>query len=289
MAFVTTLNANSTEIVYQLIDWHIVQNGKNPKAIMSQLPKKPEDQESYIQVGPFWLKKAQVLKESVPTQDYVLTESVKSKIIDLARAVTTAKWPVLIQGPTSSRKTSIVAYIARLTVHPFVWINNHEHTDIQEYIGSYAPDPETGHLCFKEGALVRALRQGAWVVLDELNLAPSDVLEALNRLLDDNRELLIPDTQEVVKPHPDFMLFATQNPPGLYGGQKVLSRAFQNQFIELHFDDVPKDELEVILCQRCAIAPSHAKKIVQVFAELQRRQQRDKTRTHNTSLPASSI
>jgi midasin (ATPase involved in ribosome maturation) len=50
-------------------------------------------------------------------------------------------------------------------------------------------------------------------VFDELNLAPSEVLEALNRLLDDNRELYIPETQEVVKPHPRFMLFATQNPP----------------------------------------------------------------------------
>lgn len=79
--------------------------------------------------------------------------------------------------------------------------------------------------------------------MDELNLAPTDVLEALNRLLDDNRELFIPETQEIVKPHPDFMLFATQNPPGLYGGRKVLSRAFRNRFLELHFDDIPQDEL----------------------------------------------
>lgn len=33
------------------------------------------------------------------------------------------------------------------------------------------------------------------MVLDELNLAPSEVLEALNRLLDGNRELFIPETQ----------------------------------------------------------------------------------------------
>ncbi|KAI9623919.1 hypothetical protein KEM48_009297, partial [Puccinia striiformis f. sp. tritici PST-130] len=207
MAFVTTLDIKMARI-----------QGHTLAAT-----KKPDDEGTYIQ--------------------YVLTESVKSKIIDLARAVTTGRWPVLIQGPTSSGKTSIVAYIARLTGHPFVRINNHEHTDIQEYIGSYATDPETGR------------RMGCF---GRIKLAPSDVLEALNRLLDDNRELLIPETQEVVKPHPDFMLFATQNPP------------------ELHFDDVPKDELEIILCQRCAIAPSHANKIVNVFAELQRRRQTDK-------------
>ena len=52
--------------------------------------------------------------------------------------------------------------------------------------------------------------------------APSDVLEALNRLLDDNRELFVPELQCSIKPHPHFMLFATQNPPGIYGGRKVI-------------------------------------------------------------------
>lgn len=65
------------------------------------------------------------------------------------------------------------------------------------------------------------MRKGYWIILDELNLAPTDVLEALNRLLDDNRELFVAETQEVIKAHPRFMLFASQNPPGLYGGRKV--------------------------------------------------------------------
>lgn len=59
---------------------------------------------------------------------------------------------------------------------------------------------------------MEAVRNGYWVILDELNLAPSEVLEALNRLLDDNRELLIVETQQVVKAHPNFRIFATQNP-----------------------------------------------------------------------------
>lgn len=71
------------------------------------------------------------------------------------------------------------------------------------------------------GVLVEAMRKGHWIVLDELNLAPTDVLEALNRVLDDNRELFIPETQTTIKAHPSFRLFATQNPPGLYGGRKV--------------------------------------------------------------------
>ena len=105
-------------------------------------------------------------------------------------------------------------------------LNNHEHTDLQEYLGSYGPDPDTGKLVFHEGALIQAARAGHWILLDELNLAPSEVFEALNRLLDDNREIFIPETQEIVHPHPHFMLFATQNPPGLYGGRTSSRRLY---------------------------------------------------------------
>ena len=106
------------------------------------------------------------------------------------------------------------------------------------------------------GVLVEAVRKGHWIILDELNLAPSDVLEALNRLLDDNRELRIAETQEVVTPHPDFMLFATQNPAGgAYGGRKLLSRAFRNRFLEMDVESIPDAELEDILHRRTALAP----------------------------------
>jgi midasin len=118
---------------------------------------------------------------------------------------------------------------------------------------------------------VEAVRKGYWIVLDELNLAPSEVLEALNRLLDDNQELFIPETQETVVPHPNFLLFATQNPPGIYGGRKVLSRAFRNRFVELHVDDIPDDELTTILELRCKIPPSYCKCMISTLKELQLR------------------
>ena len=65
------------------------------------------------------------------------------------------------------------------------------------------------------------------------------------------------------------MLFATQNPPGLYGGRKPLSRAFRNRFIELKFDDIPTDELKEILQKRCQLAPTHAEKLVAIMGDLQ--------------------
>ncbi|KAM5539433.1 hypothetical protein V8D89_006885 [Ganoderma adspersum] len=271
MAFTMALDGPSAAAVTVLAQKHILAGVKNPRSLLAKEPSPPGDPAAFVKFGPFYLERGPLPED--PAEDYIMTPSVETKLVDLARIIAAKRFPVLIEGPTSSGKTSSIEYLAKRTGHRFVRINNHEHTDIQEYIGTYVSDPVTGKLVFKEGLLVRALRQGDWIVLDELNLAPTDVLEALNRLLDDNRELVIPETQEVVRPHPHFMLFATQNPPGLYAGRKVLSRAFRNRFLEVHFEDVPQAELETILCQRCRIAPSYGQRIVSVFRELQKRRQ----------------
>ena len=235
------------------------------------------DQKRFVRVAHFWIEQGpgevnHGQKDEVDqggNESFIVTPTVKVYLTDLARAAVARKYPVLLQGPTSSGKTSMVQYLAGLTGHTCVRINNHEHTDLQEYIGSYVTNSR-GQLVFSEGPLVQAVRRGHWIILDELNLAPSDVLEALNRLLDDNRELYVPELEEVIKPHPHFMLFATQNPPGLYGGRKVLSQAFRNRFLELNVDDIPGPELVDILVKRVhSLAPPFAECMVNVKTELE--------------------
>uniref|UniRef100_A0A0E0BB97 Midasin n=1 Tax=Oryza glumipatula TaxID=40148 RepID=A0A0E0BB97_9ORYZ len=259
MFFLTMLDAPSAKIINSLIV-SLLLDGRVP-------PR--------ISFADYFVEKPKLLNGSESDdflRSYVLTNSVTEHIVNLARAVYIKKYPVLLQGPTSSGKTSLVRFLAAQTGHEFVRINNHEHTDLQEYLGTYVTDSH-GKLQFQEGALVKAVREGHWIVLDELNLAPSDVLEALNRLLDDNRELFVPELQETIPAHPNFMLFATQNPPVLYGGRKILSRAFRNRFIEVHVDEIPEDELITILEQRCSIACSYATRMVQVMKDLQTHRQ----------------
>jgi midasin len=265
MSFLTFLNKASEDLVATLITKHMFPQKASVKAELNKPLQQPNDGRAYVRQGHYFLRQGpQPLQEE---SHYIITNFVKRNMNNLIRAASTRRYPVLIQGPTSSGKTSMIEYLAKRSGNTFVRINNHEHTDLQEYLGSYVSGAD-GKLSFQEGILVRALREGHWIVLDELNLAPTDVLEALNRLLDDNRELLIPETQEVVRPHEDFMLFATQNPAGLYGGRKVLSRAFRNRFLELHFDDIPVEELKEILHRRVQIPESWCGKIVQVYKEL---------------------
>lgn len=240
---------------------------KNVKSVLNQLIPEPQVfGQNYLLFEGHWIPQGKL--EIVIPEGYILTPTVKKNLRDIARIISLGRLPILLQGDTSVGKTSLITYIAKASGNYCVRINNHEHTDLQEYIGSYATD-SSGKLVFKEGVLVEAMRKGYWIILDELNLAPSDVLEALNRVLDDNRELFIPETQQVVRADPNFMLFATQNPPGLYGGRKMLSRAFRNRFVELHFDEIPKKELETILHQRCHVPPAYSKKMIAVMADLQ--------------------
>lgn len=267
ITFLQQLNDPSVIQVLKLIEQYIF-NINSLKQLDEYVIPKPQDTHSYVQVQGFWIQASSQSKEV--NENYIITKSVKKNMERLARIISLGqrRLPILIQGNTSVGKTSLIRYIAKLTGNKCYRINNHEHTDLQEYVGRYVLT-ENGELRFQEGLLVTAMKKGYWVILDELNLAPCELLEALNRVLDDNRELFIPETGEIVKAHSKFILFATQNPPHEYAGRKLLSRAFRNRFIELHFDEIPSNELEEILQHKCKMAPKHAKNIVTVMKELQ--------------------
>ncbi|CAJ1949588.1 unnamed protein product [Cylindrotheca closterium] len=282
LSFEGALDDSSTRVVRKALKPLLPQG--TSKSVLEHPGRRPGGkgkEEDYVLLKPFWVKVGpgesadwSEVSSSTGKARFILTQSVSTSLRRLSRAITAGPWPVLLEGPTSAGKTTLVEYIAARCGHKVVRINNHEHTDVQEYTGSFVAD-QNGSLSFRDGLLVRALRQGHWVILDELNLAPSEVLEALNRLLDDNRELYLAETNEVVTPHPDFRLFATQNPAGIYGGRKPLSRAFRNRFVEIHMGDIPSDEMMTILEKRCACPPSHAKRLVDIMVAL--RTQRSKS------------
>ncbi|GMH65392.1 hypothetical protein TrST_g10125 [Triparma strigata] len=271
LAFAGGLEDSSKVIVEKIIKECV--GGEIHKKELEQIPQKPNGGGDFVTVKPFWLPKGPLESvdwtESVSgVSKFVLTKTASTNLRCLSRSLAAGPWPILIEGPTSAGKTTLVEFLSAKTGHRCVRINNHEHTDVQEYTGCYVTNA-LGQLVFREGILVEALRKGWWIILDELNLAPSEVLEALNRLLDDNRELYISETQETVTPHPNFRLFATQNPSGAYGGRKPLSKAFRNRFVEVSMGDIPNDELATIMERRCGCPPSHAKLLVKVLNSLQ--------------------
>ena len=132
MAFLTELDRDSHPIVSSLINKYIV--GAKETAKLLKQPIVQSDQHS-VEVAGYWVKKGAL--DATPKPHYILTDTVRQNLSDLARIVSMCDHPVLIQGDTSVGKTSLVTYLASISGNKVLRVNNHEHTDIQEYIGSY--------------------------------------------------------------------------------------------------------------------------------------------------------
>ncbi len=90
---------------------------------------------------------------------------------------------------------------------------------------------------FMEGLIPRAMREGWWVILDEVNLAEPQVLERLNSVLERTPMLVLTEGSGTrfgpsgdVKVHEDFRIFATMN-PAEYQGRSVLSPAYKDRWV----------------------------------------------------------
>ena len=147
-----------------------VTDSKELNAPFSRPGKKESDASDWVLVKPFWLRTGPLepadwsIKSSDGITRFVMTRTVESNIRDLSGAIAAGVAPILLQGPTSAGKTTMVEYLAARTGHKCVRINNHEHTDVQEYIGGYVTNLQ-GHLEFRDGLLVEALRRGHWIIL----------------------------------------------------------------------------------------------------------------------------
>ena len=100
-----------------------------------------------------------------------------------------------------------------------------------------------GEFRWADGAFLAALKNGDWVLLDELNLAPQPVLEGLNAALDHRAEVFVPELGETFRCPPTFRVFAAQNPVQEGGGRKGLPKSFLNRFTRVHVEPMERSDL----------------------------------------------
>ncbi|MDD5633990.1 MAG: AAA family ATPase, partial [Candidatus Omnitrophica bacterium] len=158
--------------------------------------------------------------------------------------------PVLLVGQSGGGKTDMIGDIARELRWKYESVSLGAAT-VETLVGSYILDEETGTFVFKKGVLVRAMEEGAALVLEEINMSDAGVIEILNQYFDTGR-FVIPDTGEEIRIHDDFRLFATMNPlAGVIGtntGRVGLSPALRSRFREIWVDHARgKDEKYRIL------------------------------------------
>jgi nitric oxide reductase NorQ protein len=153
---------------------------------------------------------------------------------------------VLIIGPKGTGKTTLVRKFASQMKKDLYSINFSLRTRESHLIGTKTL--EKGEVSFVEGMLVKSMRDGNMLYLDELNAAEADVLLRLDEALDDRRQLVLKEAEgQTVKAADDWFVIATINPLSHVGTKELPPQLLSRFPFRLKLEYPPEDiELQII-------------------------------------------
>lgn len=129
----------------------------------------------------------------------------------------------LLYGPPGTGKTSVV----EAAFNDCLTVQGDGDTVVADLVGDYTKTPD-GDFVFVHGPLVRAMRAGVPLFIDDATLIPPTVLAVVYPAMDGRREIIVKaNGGEVVKAEPGFYVVAGHN-PGVHGA--VLSDALSSRF-----------------------------------------------------------
>lgn len=160
--------------------------------------------------------------------------------------------PILLEGAPGCGKSSTVMALAHLTGNPITRLNLSDQTDLSDLFGSDVPvltDDGTMTFRWEDGPVLKAIKRGEWVLLDEMNLASQSVLEGLNACFDHRRILYIAELNREfeIPANSNCRFFACQNPRVQGGNRRALPKSFINRFTNIYTNDLDKTDIETVL------------------------------------------
>lgn len=160
---------------------------------------------------------------------------------------------VMLIGHTGAGKTSRIEQMASRIGQSVLRVNMNGQTTIGDFVGMWTV--KGGETVWVDGTLPKAMREGHWLIVDELDFAEPAILSVLNAVLEPGGKLMLKEKgHEVVTPHEDFRLFSTANGVGcmsqyrsLYQGTNIMNEAFLDRWRVYHIDYLPAEEEVKIL------------------------------------------
>ncbi|WP_414944877.1 AAA family ATPase [Amycolatopsis sp. cmx-11-32] len=139
------------------------------------------------------------------------------------RTLRDAGVPALMYGPPGTGKTSVI----EAAFGDLVTIQGDGDTTVADIVGEYTQTPD-GKFVFVHGPLVRAMREGRTLFIDDATLIPPTVLAVVYPAMDGRRQIMIKaNGGETIDAATGFYVVAGHN-PGVHGA--VLSDALASRF-----------------------------------------------------------
>lgn len=155
---------------------------------------------------------------------------------------------VLIIGPKGTGKTTLARKFASHMKMDLDSVNFSLRTRESHLVGSRTLDK--GEISFVEGVLVKSMRNGTILYLDELNAAEADVLLRLDEALDDRRQLVLKEAEgQVIKASDDWFVIATINPLSHVGTKELPPQILSRFPVRMRLE-YPPEEIELDIVRR---------------------------------------
>lgn len=143
---------------------------------------------------------------------------------------------LLLKGPTGSGKTKFAETLSNLFKQPLYSVNSSVDLDAESLMGfkTLAYEGDKQIIDFVPGPVTKAMTHGAFLYIDEINMAKPETLPLINGVLDYRRTVTNPFTNETIQAKASFNVIAAINEG--YIGTVPLNEALKNRFIII---DVP--------------------------------------------------
>ena len=153
---------------------------------------------------------------------------------------------VIVIGPKGNGKTTLVREFAKKKSINLDSINFSLRTRESHLVGTKTL--ENGTVGFIEGLLVKSMKEGNILYLDEVNAAEADVLLRLDEALDDRRQIVLKEsTGETVTAKEGWFVVATINPLTHVGTKELPPQLLSRFPVRIRLEYPPEDvELEIV-------------------------------------------
>lgn len=161
--------------------------------------------------------------------------------------------PLIMVGHTGVAKTALLKRMHQDAGWPYRSITGHGRVEVETLVGKWVATPDKG-MEYKLGILPFCMKHGVAVGMQEINVVLPEVLVLLHEYVDEGFITLMdldPDHPDfIIRPHENFRLYGTMNPPELYAGTRELSPALVRRCIIKQVGALTEaQEVEVITAQ----------------------------------------
>ena len=165
--------------------------------------------------------------------DYIFHESSRDIVVWFVNPQGLQE-PLYVFGPTGCGKTSCIKQLAARLNYPVFEVTGHGRLEFVDLVGHQTV--KDGNITFEYGPLALAMRYGAILLLNEIDLTSPEIAAGLNSVLDGSPLCIAENGGEIIQPHPMFRFVATANTngagdgTGLYQGTQRQNLAWLDRF-----------------------------------------------------------